>query len=493
MTLRLRLVLALVVLLTAGLVLFGLSTYSLYARNQYQRLDDDVRASVPFVTRQVVEAAGLASSPRPSSGQTPDSGGSGHDTGGGSPPPEAPVSTYGELRDSAGLVVSHVQLSTSTAQPRLAKTLAVGARPRLFNTGSVSGAGSWRVYVSAAGPPAPHGDTVVIALPSTGISSSLHRLVFIEVSGAALLLAVLCLGAWLILRRGLRPIERMAVTAGSISAGDLSQRVSPSGGPGEIGQLGLALNTMLDEIEASFAEREATEQRLRQFLADASHELRTPLTSIQGFAELFRIENDGGGAGLNSEIDLPTILRRIEEEAGRMKGLVEDLLLLARLDQTRPIERRPVDLAVLAADACTDAVAAAPGRAITLDAPKPVVVSGDESHLRQAIANLVANAVRHTPDGSAIDVGARLQDGQATVSVRDHGGGLEPTTLEHAFDRFWQADRARSGPGAGLGLSIVAAIAAEHGGSAEAGNADGGGAVFTLRMSLRPAGLELTP
>jgi two-component system OmpR family sensor kinase len=259
----------------------------------------------------------------------------------------------------------------------------------------------------------------------------------------------------------------------------LSQRVASGGGPGEVNQLGLALNTMLDEIEAAFAERDATEQRLRQFLADASHELRTPLTSIQGFAELFRIGAD------QEHIDLPTILRRIEQESARMRVLVEDLLLLARLDQTRPIERAPVDLAVLAADACSDAVAAAPDRQVTLDAPEPVVVLGDQAHLRQAIGNLVSNALRHTPEGTPIEVSARLNDGEADVVVRDHGRGLGDEALRHAFDRFWQADKARVGTGAGLGLSIVAGVAAEHGGQATVANDPRGGAVFTIRLPLR--------
>jgi two-component system OmpR family sensor kinase len=235
---------------------------------------------------------------------------------------------------------------------------------------------------------------------------------------------------------------------------------------------------MLDEIEEAFAERDATEQRLRQFLADASHELRTPLTSIQGFAELFRLGGD------NEHTDLPTIMRRIEQESARMRVLVEDLLLLARLDQTRPVERNPVDLAVLAADACSDAVAVAPERPVTLDAPNPVVVMGDQSLLRQAVANLVTNAVRHTPPGTAIDVSARLEEGTAVVRVRDHGAGLDGAALGHVFDRFWQADRARVGAGAGLGLSIVAGIAAEHGGTATAANAVDGGAVFTLQLPL---------
>jgi two-component system OmpR family sensor kinase len=225
---------------------------------------------------------------------------------------------------------------------------------------------------------------------------------------------------------------------------------------------------------------------LRQFLADASHELRTPLTSIQGFAELFRLDS------AREHVDLDVILRRIEQESARMRTLVDDLLLLARVDQVREAERDEVDLAVLAADACSDVVAVAPGRPVTLDAPEPVVVLGDAGHLRQAIANLVSNAVRHTPDDTELEVSAMVDGDDAVVRVRDHGAGLDDEALAHVFDRFWQADKARAGAGAGLGLSIVAAIAAEHGGDAAVANADGGGAVFTLRLP-RSAGVPATP
>jgi two-component system OmpR family sensor kinase len=220
---------------------------------------------------------------------------------------------------------------------------------------------------------------------------------------------------------------------------------------------------------------------LRQFLADASHELRTPLTSIQGFAELFRLGAD------SDHVNLAVILRRIEEESARMKTLVEDLLLLARLDETRSPERATVDLSVLAADACSDAVAAAPTRRVTLDAPEPVVVLGVEDHLRQALANLMSNAVRHTDAATPIDVATRVENGVAVVTVRDHGTGLDEEALAHVFDRFWQADAARAGTGGGLGLSIVAAIAAEHGGTARAANAPDGGALFTLTLPIEAA------
>ena len=289
-------------------------------------------------------------------------------------------------------------------------------------------------YADRTGPTA--GDTVMLAIPLNAVESSLHKLLLIETIAAVALLLALASGSWLVLRRGLQPLESMADAAEEISEGDLSKRVTPSDGRTEIGQLGLALNTMLDEIEAAFREREATEQRLRQFLADASHELRTPLTSIQGFAELFRLDTT------NEHVDLPVIMRRIEAEASRMRTLVEDLLLLARVDKTRTPEEEPVDLAIIVADAASDAVATAPDRPVTVTAPEPVVVRGDSDHLRQAIANLVVNALKHTPEGSPIEIEAASSDGVARVVVRDHGPGLDDGTLAHAFDRFWQADAA---------------------------------------------------
>ena len=322
------------------------------------------------------------------------------------------------------------------------------------------------------------GNIVIVADPLSDVADSLRGLVIIELIAGAVLLALLTIGSWLILRRGLRPLEDMAVAAASIHEGDMSVRVTPSDGRGEVGQLGLALNEMLDNLRDAFAAQKESEAKLRQFLADASHELRTPLTSIQGFAELFRL----GVA--NEHVDQDVIMRRIEEESKRMRTLVDDLLLLARLDERREIEPTPVDLAVLAADACSDAVAADPDRRITLDAPESVMVDGVQDHLRQAIANLVSNALTHTPPGTPIEVSARTTDGHAQVTVRDHGPGLSDDALQHAFDRFWRADPSRVGPKAGLGLSIVSAIAESHHGTATAANHPDGGAIFTIDLPV---------
>ena len=492
MTLRSRLVLALVALSTVGLAVFGVTTYSLYQRSQLSLLDDQLRDNaLPLSARlqQVRAYAGEGTT----CGTTSSDGGAvttstapriDRDRPERGPAPGQGLDAYAELRDSAGTPLVCIEPFSTDARPALPADLAVvSGTASVFTTGSVAGGGQWRVLVTAVrldGPgfnPAPD-ELVVLALPTSGIDESMRRLVKIELTAAIVLLTALGLGAWLVLRRGLRPLEQMAASASTITAGDLTERVEPADDRTEVGQLGLALNTMLDGIEGSFREREATERRLRQFLSDASHELRTPLTSIQGFAELFRLHSD------ERPVDLPVILRRIEQESGRMKVLVEDLLLLARLDETRPHASEPVDLSVLAADACSDAVATAPDRQVTLDAPAPVVVLGDTDHLRQAIANLVANAVRHTPAGSPIEVATRIEGDQASVTVRDHGPGLDEATLAHAFDRFWQADAARVGTGSGLGLAIVAGIAEEHGGTVTAANRVDGGAAFTVTVPV---------
>jgi two-component system OmpR family sensor kinase len=493
-TLRARLVAGLVVLMTLGLAIFGVTMYELYSRSQYDQLTSELQSSVPLVTRELSRAAGVYI---PVGGQGAGSGGNGAGnnagaapgraeeggppSGGGPGGPQVLVTpgTYGELVNEAGKILSYVpQVGSSSPQPRVpAALVSKGTRAQLVHVGSLEGGTGWLAYI---GPRLSNGDRVIVALPSSQVTSSLHHLIVIELAGAVGVLLVLSAGSGLVLRRGLSPLERMADTTKEIAAGDLSRRVQVSSSGSEVGQLAVAFNTMLDEIQAAFAERDATEGRLRQFLADASHELRTPLTSIQGFAELFRLGADNPGLGTG------TIMRRIEEESARMKVLVEDLLLLARLDQVRQSERRPVDLSVLAADACSDATAAAPDRPITLSAPQPVVVLGDEAHLRQALANLLTNALTHTPAGSPVEVSVHLEGGRAVVEVRDHGTGLDEEAHAHVFDRFWQKDPARAGAGAGLGLAIVAAVAEEHNGSVTASNPHGGGALFTIALPLVP-------
>ncbi|MDP9343622.1 MAG: HAMP domain-containing histidine kinase [Actinomycetota bacterium] len=322
--------------------------------------------------------------------------------------------------------------------------------------------------------------TLVIAFPLTEINGTLHRLVLVELAVAAgVLVAVGGLGWWAV-RVGLRPLDRMAETAGAIAAGDLSQRVEPDDSQTEVGRLGSALNTMLGRIEESFDRQRASEERLRQFVADASHELRTPITSIRGYAELFR-----RGAAQRPD-DLERAMRRIEDEGARMGVLVEDLLLLARLDQGRPLERKPVDLSALAADAVADFRVADPGRPVELVTSGPAVVAGDDVRLCQVIANILDNARQHTPADTPVTVRVGEADGTATIEVADQGPGLPPEEEARVFERFYRGDpsRSRGSGGTGLGLSIAAAIVEAHGGRIAVSTQPGHGATFTVSLPV---------
>jgi two-component system, OmpR family, sensor kinase len=276
-------------------------------------------------------------------------------------------------------------------------------------------------------------------------------------------------------RVGLLPLDRIGHTAGAIAGGDLSHRVESTDPRTEVGRLGIALNAMLDRLERAFGEREASEDRLRQFLADASHELRTPLASIRGYAELFRM-----GAA-REPADVEKAMRRI---AARMGALVEDLLTLARLDEVADAPHGRVDLASIVRDAVDDARAIAPDREIRARIDGPTVVLGDADQLRQVLGNLLRNALVHTPQGTEIDVSVERSADEATLEVRDHGPGLPPGDPAALFERFWRSEggRERGKGGAGLGLAIVAAIVDAHGGQVEAANAAGGGASFVVRL-----------
>ncbi len=326
-----------------------------------------------------------------------------------------------------------------------------------------------------------NGVSVIVATPLTDVEDTLSRLVTVEVVATVLTLVVLTgLVIWVV-RKGLRPLQDVVVAADAVADGDLSHRVPVPNPRTEVGHLGVAFNTMVGRIEASFAERDELEQRLRRFVADASHELRTPLTSIRGYAELFR-----RGAA-NDPDQLALAMRRIEDEASRMGVLVDDLLLLARLDQGRPLEREPVELGALAADAVADARAVEPDRPISFQKPgAPVVVSGDDVRLHQVVANLLANARVHTPEGSPVDVRVGVDGYDAVLEVADHGPGLTAEAAAHVFERFYRVDTARTRRlgGAGLGLAIVAAVVSAHGGRVSTRSAPGQGATFVVHLPL---------
>ncbi|GAC1535925.1 MAG: sensory box histidine kinase PhoR [Acidimicrobiales bacterium] len=321
------------------------------------------------------------------------------------------------------------------------------------------------------------GATVIVATSLRPVRDTVGRLVFVSLVASGIALIAVLVLVLLVVRLGLRPLDAMADTAAAIADGDLQRRVKGANGRTEAGRLGLALNAMLGQIEAAFANRRASEERLRRFVSDASHELRTPLTSIRGYAELFR-----SGAAERPD-DLAKAMGRIESEATRMAGLLDDLLLLARLDQGRPLELTGVDLATLAADAVDDARVSAPGNPIAMEASRPVIVRGDAHQLRQVLANLVNNAVKHTPEGTPITVRSFTEGAVGVAEVADSGPGLTVEQTDRVWDRFWRAERTPAA-GSGLGLSIVAAIAEAHGGRATVRSQPGAGATFRIEIPL---------
>lgn len=319
---------------------------------------------------------------------------------------------------------------------------------------------------------------LALAMSLQSVNDTVAGLVVIAgIVSAVVLLAAVGLGWWLI-RAGLRPLERIASTADAIAGGDLSLRAPQSDPRTEVGRLATAFNSMLGEIEHAFAEQRASEERLRRFIADASHELRTPLTSVRGYAELFR-----RGARARPA-DLAKAMSRIEQEASRMGLLVDDMLLLARLDQGRPLRMELVDLTQVAGEGVDAALAVEPERPLTLEASGAVLVEGDAQRLRQVVDNLLANVRVHTPAGSQARVQVSAEDGVAYLRVSDSGPGITPDRIPHIFERFYRVDQGRSRDqgGSGLGLSIVSAIAAAHGGSAEVWSRPGRGTTFTVRI-----------
>src|SRR6188472_3918858 len=347
---------------------------------------------------------------------------------------------------------------------------------RYFTVGGAHGGTEYRVRASIA-----QDDEAMLLVASSlrDVNSTLHRLLAIELVVTALVLAAIAgLGLWLV-RLGLRPLDAIGETASAIAAGDLSRRVERAEERTEVGRLGLALNSMLARIESSFRAQEASERKLRRFVADASHELRTPLSAVRAYSELY----DRGAA--ERPDDLERSMQGISRESERMSVLVEDLLLLARLDDGRPLEREPVELDEVVGEAVETAQAVDPERAIELHA-EPATVLGDRVRLRQIVDNLLANVRAHTPAGTPASVSVRRKNGSAEIAVTDAGPGLDEEHLEHLFERFYRADasRSRASGGVGLGLAIVAAVAEAHGGTASASSRPGEGTTVAIALPL---------
>ena len=460
MSLRARLLLVTIGLVAVGLLVANVATFTFTRAFLERRIDEQLTAARPFAAAALIDQGSF-----------------------GSPPPgvAVPPGTYAEARSAEGEVVAVTTFGyQEPAVPPLPSTLPPPDEGADDDPSTVAftmrdEGTAWRALATTL----QSGGTLVVAVPLTETTATLRRLLGVElVASAIVLAAVTALALWLV-RLGLRPLDDMASTADEIAAGDLSQRVRPAGPRTEVGRLGMALNGMLSQIEAAFEQRRASEARLRRFVADASHELRTPLTSIRGYAELFR-----RGADSRPE-DLARSMAAIETEAVRMGVLVDDLLLLARLDQGRPLEREPVNLADVAAQAVEAARAIEPERRVALEVDGDVALAGDGGRLRQVLDNLLENARVHAPPDTTTTVRLARVGDEVELTVADDGPGLSPDARARAFERFYRDDDARSRDtgGAGLGLAIVAAIVAAHGGTVAVDD-DGGGASITARLPV---------
>ena len=477
MTLRLRLLLVLVGIVAAGLVVADVVTYNQLGSFLYGRTDQQLASSAPAAQRALSQCLSFGVGAGGCELRFP-------------PGTSLPVGTYFELLDANGGVVLSLPLGESQSAapaPALPGGLpgstgapASSSPPPAYLSAAAAGGTHYRVLAQAVEINGQSSGTLVVAFPTTDISSTLGHLVWIETLVTAGVLLLLGALSWWIVRRGLRPLDDMTETAGAIAQGDLARRVPDAGGGTEVGRLGVALNAMLANIEQAFAARAASEERLRRFLADASHELRTPLTSIRGYAEMF-----DRGARDRPE-DLATSMRHIRSEADRMSELVNDLLLLARLDQERPLEHARVELGDVVEAAVDSARVSAPDRAISYSHPRSVAVEGDASRLRQVVDNLLANAARHTPPGTPVDVRLGTDATSALLEVEDRGPGVAPEDEARIFEPFHRADdsRARATGGMGLGLAIVAAITRAHGGTAGVRPNPAGGATFWVTLPL---------
>jgi two-component system OmpR family sensor kinase len=479
LSLRARLLIGLVALAAIGLGAAALVTYEEQRSFLMTKIDQQVaQAKLPVSGR-----LGLVKSRLPTS-----SGGPIQRRAANHGPSTFQASgTYGILLDTGGKVLKAQSFSyDEPAAPvpslpaRFPVTAGGASNVRVFTVDATGNAG---VPYRAAAFSLTNGRALVIAVPLSSVYQTLQRLIVVQaLVGGGVILALILLG-WLVIRIGLRPLDRIGRVASDIAHGDLSRRVSPARPRTEVGRLGTSLNEMLVQIEQAFADRRESEERLRRFLADASHELRTPLASIRGYAELFRL-----GAA-SEQATLERAMARIEAEAARMGGMVEDLLTLASLDELPDVQFVAVDLRALAETAVHDTRAVAPGRPVSLIADEPVTVLGDPGQLRQVLSNLTRNALIHTGDETAIEVSVARRGSAAEIVVRDHGPGLPAGAQGNLFERFWrdQGGRSRGPGGAGLGLAIVKAVAHAHNGEVQGENAPDGGAVFRVTIPLAPS------
>ena len=499
MSLRSRLLIAIGVIALVALAAADVATYSSLQSFLYQRVDQQLELS-HIGLEGAISNGRSPCTPFPFV-PLPNVGGAGENRlPNGRVPSNAFEVQAVEVRTPSGAVVNGQSCAATvdgtSYMPQIPRTITglstQGNSERVaFFTAPASQAGGppFRVRASTLR----NGNLLIVAQPLVDTVSTLHQLLLIElaVTGGAVVVALIG-GFWLV-RIGLRPLRAMEQSADSIAAGDLTERVPGENGSTEVGRLARALNVMLSRIEAAFSARlaserrlRASEQRLRQFVADASHELRTPIAAVSAYAELF-----GRGASEQKQ-DLERLMGGIRTETARMEHLVADLLLLARLDEGRPMEQHSVDLVALCAEAVQTASTVGPAWPLTFEASQPIEIMGDATSLRQVIDNLLGNVRAHTPAGTSARVTVAEEEGGAVITITDDGPGLEPDEAAHIFERFYRSDpsRSRAHGGAGLGLSIVAAIVANHGGSVAAEGRPGAGATFIVHLPTTPPAVD---
>jgi len=457
MSLRLRLVIGISIVIAISLGLLGFAVV--------KSTRDDLQGAA---TRQLERSL----SNRSNANRRPPS------APGARPDPRGLVTAHLALNDQNQIVIAEPAGPPSDPLPLPKLTDAEVTRLRDGKSVTVDSVDGTLRYLVLAGP-SDDGRLDVEAAPLNGIDNTMSSLITRFLVGALVMLLLAAAAVMLVVSHGLRPLRKVINTADAVAAGERDQRIPTDEGPSEIRHLSVALDRMLQQQRASLIEREESELRLRRFISDASHELQTPITSVLGWTELQRkgaLDADGAAMAMS----------RIESESRRMSVLVDDLLLLARLDEHRPLQQLSVDLAAIAQDAVIDAQAVEPHRQITCDAPTSAMVSGDPARLRQVVDNLLRNVRVHTPAAAPAVVIVRANDTHARLIVDDNGPGIDPQNLALVFDRFWRRDpsRTRATGGAGLGLAIVSALVEAHHGTVTASEGETGGARFTITLPL---------
>ena len=470
MSLRVRLVLTTAAVALIALAVAGVATYSAFSRAQLRQIDDSLQRA-----HEPIEQA-LSS-----------------DDDGDNVVERAASGTFVALRDASGDTQLVVPLREPGREPATVDLTSFedvswptargpDADPAVYRTADVTGSDDQlRLRISLLD----DGSVLFVGQPLHDTEQSRRQLLVIELVVMASALVVAVAVGWVLVGAGLRPLRRVEGTALAVAGGRLDLRAPGADDRTEVGRLAAALNTMLDRIHESFDERDATEaalresqQRMRRFVADVSHELRTPLAAVTAYAELLE-----RGARTRPD-DVDRAIHGIATESGRMNELVEELLLLARLDEGRPLERVTVDLAALLVDAARTARTVAPDHPVALSITEVVTVTGDATRLRQVVDNLLANVRTHTPPGTTTSITLTTNGDEAVVVVADDGPGMQPVDAERMFERFYRTDssRSRQTGGAGLGMPIVAAIVAAHGGKVRVDTAPGAGLRVTVSI-----------